>query len=93
MSGFSVLVKNSTKVDGKLVLHVTGKPEPQTTDFPPGMMYCWAVEADEAEVAANFGDGSTGPYKMNESTTLDTTVEDGKYVFKKELARPDASGS
>jgi hypothetical protein len=89
MSGFSVLVKNSTKVDGTLLLHVAGKPKPQETPFPSGMMYCWAVEdTDTADVEANFGDGTTGPYKVHESTTLDTTVKDGKYVFTKELARP-----
>jgi hypothetical protein len=88
MSGFSVLVKNSTKVDGTLLLHVAGKPQPQTTPFPSGIMYCYAVEgADTAEVEANFGDGSTGPYKVHESTTLNTTAQDGKYVFTKELAR------
>jgi|GEM_PF-4478800 len=82
MSGFSVLVKNSTKVDGMLLLHVEGKPEPQKEPFPSGVMYCYAVEsADTAEVEATFGDGSTGPYKVHESTTLDTTAQDGKYVF------------
>jgi hypothetical protein len=87
MSGFSVLVKNSTKVDGMLLLHVEGKPEPQKHPFPPDMAYCYAVEdADKAEVEATFGDGSTGPYPVHESTTLDTTAQDGKYVFTKVLA-------
>jgi len=84
MSGFSVLVKNSTNVDGMLLLHVEGKPKPQEQPFPAGIMYCYAVEsADTAEVEANFGDGSTGRYKVHESTTLDTTAQGGKYVFTK----------